>query len=62
MIFHIYEIFLEKKRYIKSENFCLAFFDHLLTPLREWYYGMDSTDSGGNIAPVLDAASLTLDV
>ena len=59
MIFHIYEIFHEKKRYIKFEKFCPAFFDHLLTPLRIWYCGMDSSDSGGNIAPVLDAAPLT---
>ena len=52
MIFHIYENFLEKKRYIMLENFCPAFFDHLLTPLRIWYCGMDSSD--------LDRSNLTL--
>ena len=52
MIFHIFEIFHEKKRYIIRENFCPAFFDHLITPLRIWYCGMDSSD--------LDRSNLTL--
>ena len=48
MIFHNFKNFHEKKRYIKFENFFMAFFDHILALCRIWYCGMECTNTDGS--------------